>query len=128
MTVRFGRPACCGPPRGATCRSQPADSRKKRARSSSAPVTATNSLSASCRSAAIFAPCTSQTAPADTATAPTPLLRSVLRSTRPRRWAPARRLRPSRCPTQSPPCGKPSRFPPSGGCYENPTLEEKVEG
>lgn len=58
------RPARRGPPRGATWRSQPADSRKKRARSSSAPVTATNSLSASCRSAAIFAPCAAQTAPA----------------------------------------------------------------
>lgn len=76
MTVRFGRhgldvpgararnprPARRSPPRGATCRSQPADSRKKRARSSSVPVTATNSLSASCLSA-IFAPCAAQTAP-----------------------------------------------------------------
>lgn len=84
MTVRFGRvgttetsalripqPTRSGPPRGATCRSQPADSKKKRARSSSAPVTATNSLNASCRSSAIFTPCTPQTAPADTATART---------------------------------------------------------
>ncbi|XP_075818953.1 BPI fold-containing family A member 2-like [Microtus pennsylvanicus] len=41
-------------------------------------------------------------------------------------WAPALRLRPSRCLTQSPPCGKPSRFPPSGGYYANRTLEAKV--
>ena len=57
------RPAQRTRPRAATCRSQPADSRKKRARSSSAPVTATNSLSASCRSAAIFALCAARSAP-----------------------------------------------------------------
>jgi hypothetical protein len=61
--LRIPQPARSGPPCGATCRSQPADSRKKRALSSSVPVTATNSLNASCCSAAISAPCTSQTAP-----------------------------------------------------------------
>ena len=66
--ARRPRPAAPPPaqrtrPRAATCRSQPADSRKKRARSSSAPVTATNSLSASCRSAAIFALCAARSAP-----------------------------------------------------------------
>lgn len=120
--LRIPQPARSGPPRGATCRSQPADSRKKRARSSSAPVTATNSLNASCRSAAIFAPCTSQTAPADTATAPTPGLRSARRSTASSGWAPARRLRPMRCHRKSPPCVKPSLLAPSGGRYENRTL------
>jgi hypothetical protein len=91
ITVRFGRradaalripqPARSGPPRGATCKSQLAVSRTKRALSSSVPVTAMNSLNASCSSAAIFALCTSQTAPADTATDPTPGLRSVRHST-----------------------------------------------
>lgn len=126
--LRIPQPARSGPPRGATCRSQPADSRKKRARSSSAPVTATNSLKASCRSAAIFAPCTSQTAPADTATARTPGLRSACRSTVSSGWAPGRRLRPMRCYRKSPPCGKPSRFAPSGGRCANHTLKAEVEG
>ena len=79
--LRIPQPARSGPPRGATCRSQPAVSRTKRALSSSVPVTAMNSLNASCSSAAIFALCTSQTAPADTATDPTPGLRSVRHST-----------------------------------------------
>ncbi|EDL05908.1 RIKEN cDNA 4921509C19, isoform CRA_a [Mus musculus] len=126
--LRIPQPVRSGPPRGATCRSQPADSRKKRALSSSVPVTATNSLNASCRSSAIFAPCTSQTAPADTATARTPGLRSARRSTASSRWAPARRLRPMRCHRKSPPCGKPSRLAPSGGPYVSLTLMAEVEG
>lgn len=58
---RTGRGRAEGKGKG-TWRSQPADSRKNRARSSSAPVTATNSLSASSLSA-ILPRCSAQTPP-----------------------------------------------------------------